>query len=722
MRAVWWTFPARRLSPTLPRFTASWARPIGGLALVLGAATWPCSPEFPPAVVWQDTGDRLMTMPEVSFYWEMRARYTTGVDRGEQAVPPPQLDIERDEVLAALAGAPLSEDRKQAIASAYCDARRVMRRLENPKYPLDIYDGLIDPAQSHYNPPADAPPARFDFAVFAPVFQNLPREFGLYAEGAACYNLADFRRAAEIWKSLLDLPPEERPFRSVWAAYMLGKAMLRFDNAGAIPYFEETRRLADAGFSDPLSLAIDSLGWQARAEAIQGDYKTAIHRYDAQDKLIREGAWNHIPLSMQFVCSKIASLDAFPPDVIQDELCREIMTAWVVSNPASTDAGKRWTQAMMALGQEHPIAQAGQLARLYYNQGEMDLAAQWTEMATTEDAVAQWVQAKLLLRDGKLAEADAVLAKLDGAMRNGVLTLPKNLGWKDESGWHVPVPGIPGNDLGTVRLDEGNYAGAMEAFLQVGSVYDATYIADQVMTADELETFLKSHPGEFPAVVDNDDYVGSWQKFPTAALLRYILGRKLARQGQYERARPYYPEFLTTKVEGTYEEPVPLRELFDRYADADRRGHNKKLSKRKRAEGLFDQATLARKWGMELLGSEHAPDWRLFDGVYTGKRKTRVEAGAATPDEAARVAANAVEPFDRFHYRRIASALMWEAAELLPDDDEKTAQALWYGRRWSIPNGDADKFYQAMVRRCAKLPIGQETRDHWFVKKPDDWP
>jgi hypothetical protein len=58
-----------------------------------------------------------------------------------------------------------------------------------------------------------------------------------------------------------------------------------------------------------------------------------------------------------------------------------------------------------------------------------------------------------------------------------------------------------------------------------------------------------------------------------------------------------------------------------------------------------------------------------------------------------------------------------QCAQLLPDNDELTAAALYRGGKY-LMNRDpraADKFYKALVRRCGDLPLGRQADAlHWF--------
>ncbi|MEP6810909.1 MAG: hypothetical protein ABI992_11755, partial [Chthoniobacterales bacterium] len=62
---------------------------------------------------------------------------------------------------------------------------------------------------------------------------------------------------------------------------------------------------------------------------------------------------------------------------------------------------------------------------------------------------------------------------------------------------------------------------------------------------------------------------------------------------------------------------------------------------------------------------------------------------------------------------------------LLPDNDPHTAEVLNSSGSW-LKNRDekaADRFYQAIERRCAKTDLGREAiKHHWFVETPEAQP
>jgi hypothetical protein len=111
---------------------------------------------------------------------------------------------------------------------------------------------------------------------------------------------------------------------------------------------------------------------------------------------------------------------------------------------------------------------------------------------------------------------------------------------------------------------------------------------------------------------------------------------------------------------------------------------------------------------MELTGIELAPDWRIHAGNYDWGFDDDKKLLPATAD---------VQPALRFHYRYRAAELAWQAAALMPDNNEETAQVLWEAGSW-LKDRDpraAGRFYKALVRRCGQTALGKDAdQRRWF--------
>jgi hypothetical protein len=576
----------------------------------------------------------------------------------------------------------------------------------------------------------------------------LPLEFALYARGAAAWCNADTTAAMKHWQTLLALPEKERRYHSTWATFMLGKALLEREPQKAVGYFEETRRLAAAGFRDTARLGPSSLGWQALIEEKSGRRVAAINHYFEMFK--SDSVADHMVgyTSLRFLCWRAlaARRGQLDPAVARDPLCRRIVTAWLVANGGYFQTGRdrQWLEAVTAAGGgKAPLEGADQLAWAAYRLGDMKAAARWVETADPRAPYARWVQSKLLLRAGKVDEAMKILRSLTAAF-------PQSEAWPDSANWYNVYPrDNVYAESGILNLGRKDYVTALDDLLRSDYWPDAAYVAERVLTIDELETYIKQHANdaELNAVVNTGggDACGKWLEGTSAMTsLRHLMARRLARQHEWARARPYYPD-----NPASYEYPEKLVTVFDKFVNHLKAGEDAKRDARPRAEELYRAATLAHHAGMDLFGTEDDPDGQLAGGLYadmgaTSSRLADKDAEApgavdplwvlpsaltsllkASADEKARAAASRPTPNKRFHYRYYAADLMWQCAGLLPDNDPLTAQALWTGGRWIAPRDPqaADRFYKALVRRCGQLPVGQEAdKLRWFPRNAPPMP
>jgi len=220
------------------------------------------------------------------------------------------------------------------------------------------------------------------------------------------------------------------------------------------------------------------------------------------------------------------------------------------------------------------------------------------------------------------------------------------------------------------------------------------------------------------------------------ARMRWMLARRLVREDRYAEARIFFPK--------------EQRPVLDRYAAALKEADNTKLPKTQRARALFTAAWIARENGMEIMGTEVEPDGFVSEGdfdpgsldveradgvkpVQAFDEKKREEVTKrepirfsipATAEEKKRIEKSRPHPAHRFHYRWVAAALAWKAAGLMPDGSEELADVLSTGGSWIKDRDEkgADKFIQAIERRCPKTTIGRATlKKHWFTDTAGPW-
>ncbi len=667
-----------------------------------------CGPEFPSGYIWRGTGENILLMPRGNFYHELcgllglpkEMRRSEG-PRGWAAT----LEADMADLEEALMKSDIKAETVAGTVELYGDLRKAMKLSA---------DGSTE--DTTFSRAKQAVPRSHFGAYEELLLAALPAEFEMYVRGAAAYRTEYYEEAIDRWSQLLDLPDEERRYRSTWAAFMLGKAWLHLDPAKAAPFFEKTRALAGQDFRDSLNLAGSSLGWQARAEEDSGNRAAAMHHYAElfTSSVDRERHVGH--LSLRIMCRRVFRETAISQDLIEDPLCCQIVTSWLISGSQSSRSDRKWLEAVRAAKPDAQIQGAGRLAWAAYSAGDMELAQQWVEVAEPQCPYVRWVQTKLLLRVGKQDQALRLLQEIKD-------TFPATEEWYVMGrvyGRTVPSKVVQG-EMGVLLLGRKDYVSALDAFARAGYREDAAYVAERVLTADELESYVVTHANDAGLTMAREGRRGRNQPAPIEEL-RYLLARRLARDGQFDKAKTFYPPREPVSWWHRYgaQDAAPVRDLASKFTEAVKAGRDKARSPRVRAEYLFTAAQLARKHGMELLGAEHAPDWHMWNGMFPFPDTLRLNSSWATDDEKRRAAAHLPTPNKRFHYRYYAADLMWECAGLLPDNDPMTARALWRGGTWLARRdpASADRFYKALVRRCRKLPVGREAdRLRWFPEE-----
>ena len=253
-------------------------------------------------------------------------------------------------------------------------------------------------------------------------------------------------------------------------------------------------------------------------------------------------------------------------------------------------------------------------------------------------------------------------------------------------------------ELGVLYLARRQYTEALDVLFSGAHWLDAAYVAERVLTPEELVAFVDGGRVRAP----RKGKWWSWVHPDPIEALRYLLARRLARRGRYDEARAYYPE----KLRGTLDEFVTALEA----------GRDGGRAKRERGEMLWKAATIAREQGFELFGTEIEPDWIIYGGTYEGHE---IPEGRGTPHERGRRKRHKVRLEKRWHYRYVASEIAWDALALMPDQTVRTARRFCIAGRWLCVQDDqaADRFYKALVRRCGKTELGKKADMlRWFPK------
>lgn len=615
-------------------------------------------------------------------------------------------------------------------------------------------------------------------------------------------------RAIQRFQAVLNLPGREGDPRAIWAAYMLaeiGGAPAEHDTADTIRQraakaYQAVRERAAKGGNDEQGLAVASLGQEARlyltgesgpcayedfmngtacASSIPtADLKQAIHLYAQQ---AASGSSSGVA-SLRLLADWALSDRARAQQLIDDPVAQRLLVAYALArigdivdgNPDSaydydanfSASGQRGLadnargaknvqpnpalQSLVLALQKQDVSKidgVDRVAALAYRIGRYDLAQSLSEKLDT--SLAWWVRAKLALRQGNVERAAE-------AYSHAVRNFPRNDTSVDTGNLSLMKA-----EQGVLTLSRGQYIEALDQLFTASTVpvpeagwllapywNDAAYVAERVLSTDELKTYVDAHvpATSVPTVpegftqFDSEKYY-EWanaHQVPSGERLRQLLARRLVRDGKIDQALPYFPADLDPRFAQTsYDEnkfnivmPQSRQRATD-YGEALRVAASA-WWRTTRAEAAYNASRIARRYGMEIMGYEQSPDYAVYDGGYTygagrgpepwqtfgaavsvpdtpeARAAQALPAPFVTPDERLRYAASEARPFARFHYREIATDHAIQASNELPPRSQAFAAVLCHGARYIIDDDPAraSQVYLRYVQRGAYLPFG----------------
>lgn len=582
---------------------------------------------------------------------------------------------------------------------------------------------------------------------------HVPAEFMIYIR-----SLDEDRvvALAETTK-LLALPESERRNLTALAHYRKGRLLTlsadweKLADAEAKARIREIRSSYEAaveaiqsGAPDIARLSAAAEGWIAHSKALILPYErlSNLGEADAAGALriyldLRRRGESMGESSAYLLIRKLSGHCGWHGEFAKDDNLRTLMTIYLCSGGNRRIGDMNW-------GEEHAVPvtswisalkavpdkagkDSARIALLLYNTGEYDQCARVLEQCRPDDTTAALLRSRLALRQGKKSEA----AK---ALQLAVEKLPPvsaTPAWG--SNWYFP-PGENGAlmyvdrsqvrslggkaraELAVLRHSEGSYAEALRLYLLSGQEWSATYIAECVMSVEELK------------VVVDRELMGRrlmekpWgEPYDINATIRNLLGRRLCRAGRWSEALPYLGE----KAGGKAMQHIRFMSIA---ADTS-------LPNRVRADAYWKSARIMFDEGNLLLYCPFGESYSSGSGWSMGEwplcriqpteENPLQRIAAPSEDETRRVRqwwdANLAKP-NRAHrlakYEGLRLTIL--AASLLPDNDPAGGTIVHYAGQtlMYLDSPAANAAYKLLATRFEETPEGKYAfAKRWFMPR-----
>lgn len=670
-----------------------------GLVMLAGSTVLACGPTFPNTYLMFGQEGKVLRLPSFRIKNSIETSATKLPRHRESRGWSQTSNANHADMFKALDG----HERQEELTEKYVALHRAMKIQ---------YDGSEKTSRFYDN--SRQIEGRFDLSAHEDLLGSIPIEFRFYTYGSDAYRAKQFEEAIIHWKKIVNLPGEERQFRGVWAEFMLGKAALHLDPKTAGEHFQAMRKMVQEDYPDPLELRSSSLGWEALGERNAGNYVRAAALYKKQ---IETGSPQDARTAFESIGSVTSSALSERPirdELLADPLLGDLMLTAISNGGGRLIQGEEWINYLDEHRHSEVISKhVLSIAARSYRSGRLEDASAWIDRYEGDSPYGNWIRAKLALRDGDQDKAVRLL-------QESIDSFPV-----DEGEYRLSRASRIEADQGVLRLNRKEYSKALTLFLKSGYERDAAYIAFYVLTVDELKDYVESHPENQKEKVN-----GVYDTYQSIPSTRKILAIRYARDDNWIEATKYYSGYSQEKV--------------SKLLKFKKRAEETSRSQRVRAKAYWSAAYTMYHNGHAITGIHPTYHSQVLIGRFSlgqsheSRMKTTrprpfgnandflAEILLASEDEKARIEASHKHWELQFHSRYEAANLLWECAELLPDNDPMTARA--FVRR----GGDllkaqdpqaADRFYKALVNRCRKLPIGQAADDkRWFPKEPPPLP
>lgn len=511
-------------------------------------------------------------------------------------------------------------------------------------------------------------------------------EFKLYLEGFEELHAApDLATVPEAWQKLLALPPERRHFRTAWVHFILGNHF----KADCHTHYDNCRNAVRAGFADSQGVALRSYTLEIR----YGKNPVRLIRRAAEAELSN----SHLEFLETIDQRWINSLTA-PQyiSLLEDPLCLEFL--------ALMDTSDRFNKMIGS----YPLRSADIRACHAYRKGDMKLARKYISMIKEPTLLSVYIEAKLARHTGNTFLGVKKLRQwLKMAEKATQIEKESLVNVYDEE-YNINAEKDVYGLLGSAMVMRHDFLEAAEFFYRANSDSDLNHILERFFTLDEAEKFVAT--------------LGDSKR---DKIFKYLVSRRAFRENNFDLAARYMPGSEQQNLKN--------------YIAFMEKGNNRNLDPNTRAIALYNAAKILRYHGMELAGTQEAPDF--FPGYfgsplpYDGCKECRFnkitgtwtlcrehwqwhrgDSTFAFPGFNAPHDYSTVPPSQRYHYRHKAAQLAMKAGRIAEDDDLRAVICIFGGncmRKTSTP--EADIFYKMLVNECKGSLLSKlADKQRWF--------
>ncbi|HEJ0416249.1 TPA: hypothetical protein SLP42_003102 [Klebsiella aerogenes] len=558
---------------------------------------------------------------------------------------------------------------------------------------------------------------------------SLPTAERLYALGAVAYD-SDRELAREYFRQLLALPADRQGEWGLKALFALGQDLIqenplaslsdlealpdtrdiegsRDESAKAFALFQQIIDTVRNGQDDPQLLSLAGLVQQARiARQNETDGFVAEAHFNA-----RLAAQGSLPSSVRLyqVAENInhPENDVFLQKHIADPLVRRLLIAHLNATPVDASAndgtfqiGAYYPKVVAALLKtaNDDLPSDVHLIALAYRYGRYSTVTQLLQHAE-ENMLTSWLRAKMALREGDLKKATVWYEKTASSLPvEGERWVNPLLSQEIEGYFYqIPTQRISA-ERALVALKNNNYAQAMELMYRSGySWRDQIWIGERLLSVKELTAFVDKHfPPSDSSQAQNPQ---PGKEDINDIKFRTLLARRLMRDGQYQKALPYFDNQQDRQLAQSFVDLLP-----------------ESVSKITQAEGWWQAAVILREHGNNLMSYLWDPDLTSFADTSTYlfcADATNNISGVHSwvgSEEQYRIQQSRPKPFNNVeHYRWRAAKLAEKAASLLPRKSQAYAAILCNASNWvSSDQQSVKRLYQLYVKNGAPFPWAEK--------------